>query len=312
MFYNRLLLIILICASSVIYLSAQQTGISLEAEIKNYENIISQQNITAAQRHNAFVNLARLRQLSGDIEGAARNWLEAAAAIPGQVDDDALLACAYCLAAMGEWDRAAAALDPLINKYPRAKFLSVCINAVKTKDLRELGSLADNPVYSEMKSEILFVLWKLAGRESGSSSERWRQRLISEFPQSPEGQMAVNREQLAAIKINPTPFWLFINGLDSLPLLANEPAARPSAVSAQAPAAQTAAPAARLQTGIFSRQANAQAQAAGLRQAGFSPAIETRIVNNSEMWAVTVPAGNDQARTMNELRAAGFDSFLVR
>ncbi|MCL2265232.1 MAG: SPOR domain-containing protein [Treponema sp.] len=332
MIYNRLLLIFLICAFSAAFVFAQhannaaQTGVSLEAEIRNYEAAAAKQGITAAERHNALVNLARLCQLSGDIEGAARNWLEAAAAIPDKVDDDALLACAYCLAAMGEWDRAAAALDPLVFKNTRARFLSTSISAIKTKDLSVLGSLADNPAYSDMKAEILFVLWKLAGREGGGSSERWRQRLINEFPQTPEGRLAANSEQRVAV--SPTPFWLFINGLDSLPLIPSESSGRTSqaasttasatqsavtqSTAAQSSVSQSTASTPRLQTGIFSRQANAQTHAANLRQAGFSPAIETRFVNNSEMWAVTVPAGSDQKRTANELRAAGFESFLVR
>ncbi|MDR0302447.1 MAG: hypothetical protein LBI04_09085, partial [Treponema sp.] len=78
-----------------------QTGVSLEAEIQNMEKTASKQGIPPAQRHETLVRLARLKQLSGDIEGAAKNWFEAAGAIPGSVDDNALLSCAYCLAAMG-------------------------------------------------------------------------------------------------------------------------------------------------------------------------------------------------------------------
>jgi len=328
-----------------------QTGLSLEAEIKNIEAAAAKTGIPAAERHSALVRLSRLRQLSGDIEGAARSWFEAAGAIPGRVDDDALLSCAYCLAAMGEWDRAVTALEPLLAKLPRARFLHTSIKAIKTGDLSELSALADNAEYSQMKQEIIFTLWKLsegvhaassAGESSpfklGGGSEMWRQRLIAEFPQTPEGRLAA---QSSAVSVRPSPFWLFAGGLDSLSLAANPApgfipqqaaqttAAQSGTVSkplpAQGAAVAQAAPVtqpvvqpstvqtnARLQTGIFSRQPNAQAHAANLQKAGFTALIEQRAVNGNQMWAVVVPAGSDQTGIANALRAAGFESFVVR
>jgi cell division septation protein DedD len=328
-----------------------QTGVSLEAEIKNIEASVSKQGVSAVEKHAALVRLARLRQISGDIEGAARNWFEAAGAVPGRVDDDALLSCAYCLSAMGEWDRAITALEPLLQKSPRARFLDTAVRTIKTGDSTTLSAMADNSAYSQFKAEILFVLWKTA---KGDVSEKWRQRLIVEFPQTPEGRLAVGQSSSSVI-VSPSPFWLFAGGFDSLPVLASEKSGETIAVqtatSAQtAMSAQAATPAqtssvtqttpafqvsasqanvsqpsapqvqtsqssvstARLQTGVFGRQANAQTQVSNLRQAGFSPSIEQRIVNGNEMWAVTVPIGTDQARAIRELREAGFDSFPVK
>ncbi|MDR0322829.1 MAG: SPOR domain-containing protein [Treponema sp.] len=286
-----------------------QTGVSLKTEIQNLEKIAGGQGTSPSERHNALVRLARLRQLSGDIEGAARNWLEAAAAVPGQVDDDALLACAYCLAAMGEWDRARTALEPLLLKSVRANFLNISINAINTGNTSTLAAIAENPVYSQMKSEIYFMLWKISG---GEAAENWRQRLVNEFPQSPEGRLA-SGENSRVVKASPTPFWLFMGGLDSLSVLESEPLSLSSAVqpaaNQSANAVQTVSSQSRLQTGLFSRQENAQAQAASLRQAGFSSSIERRIVNNNEMWAVVVSAGQDTNRTIAALRNAGFESF---
>ena len=371
----RVVIIILVCAFSLAQLPAQSAaqlpaqsaaqsnlGSSLEAEIQNIEKSINRQGITPVEKHDALVNLARLRQLSGDIEGAAKNWLEAAAAIPGQVDDEALLSCAFCLAAMGEWDRTATALEPIVSKLPRARFLDLSIKAIRTGDTSQLAAIVDHPNYYKVKTEILFVLWKVS---RGSSSERWRQRLVTEYPQTPEGQLASGLSA-SSISMKPSPFWLFAGGLDSLPLVESKPAGNPAqsapqsaaqnapqlpkqpttqpTTSAQtqstaptvtiaqaipedqvAPAPKSTAGASRpqasqqsssssgkLQTGVFSRQENAQAQTDKLKGAGFSPTIERRVVNNSEMWAVTVPAGNNQTQTVNALRAAGFDSFPVK
>ena len=275
-----------------------QTGVPLSSEIQNIEREIARQGISASERHAALVRLANLRRLSGDIEGAARNWLEAAAAIPGRVDDDALLSCAYCLAAMGEWDRASSALQPLLSKMPRARFLDVSIRAIETGDHGELGSLVDNPEYAGLKTEIIFVLWKIS---RGDSKERWRMRLVNEFPQTIEGRLARDAPLQASsasssITVMPSPFWLFAGGLDSLSLIEQSAGAF----------------AAKLQTGIFSRLENAQAQETSLRQAGFPPSIESRTVNGTQFWAVTVPSGADENRTITRLLEAGFESFPVR
>jgi len=188
----------------------------------------------------------------------------------------------------------------------------VTINAIRTGNISALAALAANPDFSTLKHEILFLLWKISQRAEGGG-ERWRQQLVSEFPQSPEGRLASGQAV-----VNPSPFWFFINGLDSLPLLASEtpnreqgtspaPVVQPPASGNQSPPV-VQPPGVRLQTGIFSREGNALAQAAALRQAGFSPTIEQR----GEMWAVTVPVGADVNRTAADLRAAGFETFIVR
>jgi hypothetical protein len=389
-----------------------QNAVSLDAEIQNVEKIAAGKGISAAERHDAFVRLARLRQLSGDIEGAAKNWLEAAAAIPGNVDDDALLMCACCLAAMGEWDRASAALAPLLAKSARARFFDASIKAVKTGDVSMLGAIESDPQYLQMRSQIFFMLWKTS---SAGAAEIWRQRLAAEFPQSPEGRLA-SETASPAIIVRPSPFWLLMGGLDpqpaakgegssanSLPVVKSETAAAekaaspaanapqpasaspaPAAVASQSanapqpaianpvpvavvsqaasapqpasaspapvaavsqsanapqpasanpvsaagasqsanapqrPPAQAAAvqstetqtpPAAvRLQTGLYSIHANAQAQMENLKKAGFPPTLEQR----GDKWAVTVPAAADMNRAIKELKDAGFDSFPIK
>jgi len=318
--YRRVFIavIFLVCPFFVLNSQTNVTSVSLENEIKTLEKTASAQGVSSAQRHDALVKLARLRQLSGDIEGAAKNWLEAAAAVPGQVDDDALLACAYCLAAMGEWDRARVALEPLFLKSSRARFLYTSINAISTGDVAALGEIAGNPEYTNYKNEIYFLLWRTLRDIKGdvSSAEIWRQRLITEFPQTPEGRLAAGAA--ANVSIKPSPFWLLISG--GALTLEEKTAAVVTQSPAVVTASQTAVPVlqeaavsqTRLQTGLFSKQANAQTQAASLRQAGFSPSIEQRIVNSGEMWAVTVPAGTNTNSTIRELREAGFESFPIK
>jgi len=300
-----------------------QTGVSLETEIQNLEKAAVKQGVSPSDRHDSLVRLARLRQLSGDIEGAAKNWLEAVTAIPGQIDDDALLACAYCLAAMGELDRARTALEPLLAKSARARFLNTGIYTISTGNTSALAAIADNPEYSSLKNEIFFLLWRTLRANGGDilAAEKWKQRLVAEFPQSPEGRLAAGG---ASTVIKTNPFWLFIGGLDSLPILASETTGRPVTTAPSPQITATAQPAVsspqgtgvsptvRLQTGLFSRQNNAQTQAASLRQAGFSSLVEQRIVNNSEMWAVIVSSETEANAAIRALRDAGFEAFPIR
>ena len=300
--YVLLFLLMIAAVSAAISAVFAQAGISLDAEIRGIEENIKKQGILAAERHESLVSLARLRQLSGDIEGAAKNWLEAAAAIPGTVDDSALLSCAYCLAAMGEWDRAAAALEPLLAKSAQARFLDASIKVLKSGNASALYAIADNPEFSLMKSQIIFMLWKTS---RGDDAVKWRSQLLAEFPQSPEGRLAASAAS-SAITVKPSPFWLFMGGLDSLPLIESKtvtlsPAPAPASAASQMESVK-------LQTGVFSRQPNADAQMENLKKAGFSPLLEQR----GEMWAVIVPAGADTNAVIRELKAAGFDSFPVR
>jgi len=189
--------------------------------------------------------------------------------------------------------------------------LSVAITAVNTGNTSALAALANIGEYAQLKSEIYFMLWKISG---GENAENWRRRLAAEFPQTPEGRLAADSASVVVMK--PSPFWLFIGGPDYetvsvRPVERQVTAAQSAASSAPVQTAQSAlqsAAQARLQTGLFSREANADAQMASLRRAGFSPSLEQR----GEMWAVTVPAGADQARSIRELKDAGFDSFPIR
>jgi tetratricopeptide (TPR) repeat protein len=298
---DKLSFLIFLAVTSVGAVSAQN-GVSMSSEMQSVEKIIASRDSAPAERHDAFARLARLRQLAGDVEGAARNWLEAATALPDKIDDDALLACAYCLTAMGEWDRAQAALAPLLSKEPRAMFLELVINARKTGDISALAAIADKHEYSPLKSEIYFMLWKLS-----DGAETWKRRLIAECPESPEARLAADESQSKVI-VKASPFWLFMNSFstDETPVFF-------PVIEVQPPSPQSLEPAAvHLQTGLFRQRANAQAQAEKLRKAGFSPSLEQRSANGNEAWAVTVPAGRDVSRSIRDLRDAGFDgSFPV-
>ena len=314
----------------------------LGTEIQVLEQRLSFTVASPAERHDALVRLAQLRQLSGNIADAAVNWLDAAAADPN--DDSALAAGAYCLAAIGEWEKAAITLRPLLVSgrwgpaMLQAQFLDACLKAWSANDASPLAALAEAPEFAAMRPIIYYTLWQTFTRNPGVSrtdaagtavAESWKSRLLAEFPQSPEAR-AVNPEKQRdspAISTVQSPLWLLFPGTAGSSPVGT---ARPVTPSPVVPAASTptvsapANPAAPvvstpsatastvvLQTGLFSKEANARAQSEALRKAGFTASISRKLVNGAEYWAVTVPEGQDQRKTAADLKKAGFDSFPI-
>lgn len=292
--------------------SGPAAGIPVGTELQNIEKTLTRSGISAAGRQDALIRLARLRQLSGDIEGAAKSWLEAAAVEQGENGDNALAAGASCLAAMGEWEKAAAALRPLLASSRRgpalleARYLDASLKAWASGDTSSLSALADDSEYAELRPRIYYTLWK-------TGAEEWKARLLAEFPRTPESRIAAESDGASAVTAKPSPLWLLLPGRESFSFSAAPAAASSAAVSpVPSPAAASPAPdsgAKALQTGLFSNEANARAQSERLKSAGFSPALARRTVNGSEYWTVTVPAGQNTMKTIQELKNAGFESF---
>jgi tetratricopeptide (TPR) repeat protein len=260
-------------------------GKSLSAEMQNLEKIIADTAVPAVQRYNALSSLASLCQLSGNNEAAAKHWLSAAAVIP---NEDALLSAAVCFAATGNWERARAVLEPVLHISKRARFLELGINAQTTGGAEKLLSIAQNKDYADIMSEIYFMLWKV------SKDAAWKQRLLAEFPKSPE----------AAGIDKPGLFWLFPQARDTF-------SAMEMALVKTAKPIQPAQPV-QLQTGVFGKEENAQAHIASLRKSGYAPIVEARVINGTQMWLVFVPAGADVNMSIKELRDKGYDNFPVK
>ena len=286
----------------------------LGPEIQKLEQKLSQNGVPSAERHDAQLRLARLLQLSGDIAGAAGRWLDAAASDPN--DENALVAGAYCLAAIGEWERSLLTIRPLLaagrqgQAALHARYLDACLRARVPGDASALAALARDPNCIALHPLIYYSLWWIIAENpsvsTAGSAESWKSRLLAEFPQSPEAR-AANSSSVSAVH---SPLWLLLPGAAG-----SSPPPRPSTPApSPPPAAQTgsSAPATVLQTGLFSREANARAQVEALSRAGFSASVTRKLVNNAEHWVVTVPAGQNSNRTIQELKRAGFDSFPVR
>jgi len=300
----------------------------LGAEIQRFEQMLAS-SISAAERHYALARLARLRQLTGNIALAASHWLEAAAIDPA--DEFALVSGAYALAAIGEWERALAAIQPLLAPGRggpaalQARYLNATLMAWVGSDISALAALAADPEAAVLRPAIYYTLWWTEARDPvsfGGNAEVWRRRLIEGYPRSPEARIAAaedsrGADSMPAISAIHSPLWLLLPGMpvgehvgipegSALAELAGSPAPLQGG-----PPHEAHFPAYGQQTGLFRSEANARRHAEALREAGFPAALLRRQIDGADHWAVVVPT-QDSARTAHELRIAGHDSFRVR
>jgi len=321
--------------------NSRQTGADpwqFGTEILNLEQKLVNPGSSTPDRYNALVRLARLRQLSGNLSAAAANWLNAAAINPN--DDSALVAGAYCLTAIGEWERAYQVIQPLIASTRRepavlqAFYLDAYLKTWSFANASPLAALTVDPGFVSLRPMVFYSLWQILTRNpnvSGAgSADFWKTRLVDEYPGSPEALIASGGASVSAVQ---SPLWMLFPGapVSSPASQASRPPAPAQAVPSPAPVepakpsgntpvtAPTVAPppvnapnTPVLQTGVFSSEANARAQAESLRNAGFIATVFRKLVNGAERWAVTVPAGQNPNKTTQDLKKAGFDSFPVK
>jgi hypothetical protein len=319
------LFFLLLFLKPALLLSAQSgEASSLAAEIGKGENLPSKPE----EKYQALLRLARLLQLSWNLERAAAVWLEAASAAPGGRDGRALLEGSRILIALGEYERAGEGIQAALaggQEKLGAEYLAALFEAFRSGDDSALARMAAEADFAPWRGEIYYTLWKISG------GDQWKTRLIEEFPRSPEALIAQGSGSVSAAA---TPHWLLFPGRASVsvsaatpPAPASVPAAVPSAPSASAvtppppaagpaPAAQAAAASAGtggvfLQAGLYGREENALSMAEGLKKAGFDARLRRRTVNGTGYWAVAVPPGPDMNGTIRALKEAGFDSFPV-
>ena len=295
----------------------QPPAVSLSSEISRLETLAqgTQAAVPAQARHNAFMELARLHRLSGNHLAALRAYEGARALVPD--DGQTLLEYSRFLISIGEYQRAAVAINALLSRERerelaiQGRYLGAQLNAFHSGDTRLLTALASDPEFAQHHSALFYTLWRLTGLD------RYRTHLAAAFPQSAEAGIAAGRISFAA-----TPLWVLFPGRDSIVLA---PASPPMPASAGAVAvppvsppptpapAASATPAAAsgrfLQAGLFTQEANARAFADQISRAGFQPQITLRQVSGRNHWAVGVNGGSDTNAMIRRLRDAGFEAF---
>ncbi|MDR1095590.1 MAG: hypothetical protein LBL31_04320 [Spirochaetaceae bacterium] len=204
---GRLLAVLLLVALS---LSAQES-FSFQTETARLREAIASARSSPRQKHDLLVELAGILQLSGDNEAAAAAWKDAAAAVPGERDERAILEMVACLMAVGEWDEASNAVRLVLltsRDAPvmlRAKYLGAQIEAFTKGDTVALEFYLEDPDYAPLKPAIYYTLYIT------TRNETYKSRLIAEFPASPETRLLTD---------DATPFpgamWLLYPGRENI------------------------------------------------------------------------------------------------
>jgi hypothetical protein len=276
----------------------------LEDELRNLDQVIAGSG--SAGRSEALVRTAYLKELSGDIEGAAGTWEMAAQAAR---DHGAMLRGAACFIALGEWERAEAAIRRVLaggtdqETRSNARFLEAQLEGLRSGGANTSGlvSLLTDGAFGAYKPRIYFTLWKLTGRES------WLRALREEFPRSPEAAAAGGNAGNFPASAAPTAMWLLFPGRQG----AGEADRSSGSSAAPPPTAAPAVPGTLLQAGLFMRDENARVLVERLEQAGFRASIRAQVRSGTTYTVVYVTPGADINRSIRELKAAGFDSFPV-
>ncbi|MDR0637263.1 MAG: SPOR domain-containing protein [Treponema sp.] len=295
---------------------AQNQGAFLAEEVKTAEKIIQTPQVSGADKHAAFLRLAKLLRLSGNIEKAAAAWTDAAFAEPGKRDDDALLEAAYCFIAIGEMEKAEASIKTVLltgtNSAAlfRARYLTAQLQAFRASETALLVNLAHDANYERYKPAIYYTIWTV------SHDERYKAQLLLEYPGSPEA--LIVKGDPSAVATDSAMWLLFpareLVSVGSAAPTASETTPRPTLSPSAQPGPTSAQPALSpsstvLQTGLFSVELNARAQIVQLNAAGFQALLQERTVNGRQYWAVLVVPGADAEQTMRQLKQKGFDSF---
>jgi hypothetical protein len=298
-------------------------------------------SLSQAERYPFLVKSGDLSLLLGLFEDASSRYAEASALAPGGKDPALLLRSARCALAAGDPERASSSAadiligsaDPLLSAQARLVSAWSFLAESRAADARAVASAvaaSSGAAAAEgARREARFILWLCAeGGEKASLAAA----LSSAFPGSPEALIASG-----SASAPPLPHW-YLGALGSS--LAKKPSLAPGApspaagASASASASPTgpAAPATltspaalapqksagkRLQIGYFSVEDNAQSLKDELSSKGFSPTIEERLRAAKageapvKRWVVTVDAGADMPKTMQRLKDAGYEAYVI-
>ena len=306
-----------------------QSGLAIE--IGNIERNLRLSVLSAAERREAYIRLASLHMLSGNVDVSALAWREAGLSDPANRDDRCFLESALCFLTLGEFDAAADDLRGILAggrdaaAVRDARYIAALIEVFRSGSPGALYTLLGKPEFHDYRTAIYYTFWRLFGDGA------YKTQILTEFPNSPETAILQGETAMAAnsntvggkVSALNRPLWFFYPGRSSVTIGAAVPVPQTGGPPALGPAVPpvrsgetmsaasvTTGPRA-LQTGIFNREENARAMAARLASRGFTADVGPKQENGVTYWTVSIPAGENATQTMLALKDAGFESFPV-
>jgi hypothetical protein len=259
---------------------------SFETEVQRLERIAGVSSSPAKERGAAYIQMAKIFQLAGNIERACAAWTNAAFVDKNQRDDKALLEAALCHIAMGQFDKANANIRMVLvlGKTSaltiKARYLAAAIEAFHRLDTAPLIALLSDSAYAVYRSSIYYIIWRISGNNT------YRAKLLAEYPKSPDALAVKEDGQVSAF---PSALWLFLDK--------------------KTPILSSTAERGMLQAGFFSKEENAQSLVKELKRAGFDAELNKKTANGKIGWLVLVPTGENSNKTISQLKANGFEAF---
>ncbi|MDR2792713.1 MAG: SPOR domain-containing protein [Treponema sp.] len=261
---------------------------NMEMRVLQFEKTAASSS-SISERKEAYVQMAKLLYLAGDLERAAAAWQNAAMTDKNNRDDAALIEAAVCFIAIGEFDKANANTRMVLISEkasafaPKARYLAAVAEAFRRFDIAPLIALLPDSAYGQYKPSIYYIAWKI------SNANDYKTKLFSEYPNSPETLAIKDGKAVSAF---PSIFWQFL----------------PSGTGDASRPPQTNT----LQVGVFSKEENARTLVKKLLAAGFDSESGKKTINDQTYWIVLAAGGENINMTLNRLKAAGFDAFPVK
>jgi tetratricopeptide (TPR) repeat protein len=299
-----------LCAAMNGALAALDSGAALKAKplpiADEFRAAVSELDAPAAspaERHEAYTRLARILQLSGNVEEAATAWENAAYSIPERRDDTALVESASCHVLMGEWDKAAEIVKLLLltarddkNISGKAVYLNGQIEMFKNGNSSALEAIAGNPEYIAFRPAVYYTLFQVSGKNV------YKTKLVNEFPASPEAYSVISGGP-KLVSMLPAPHWVLFPGRENV---------NAGQLKSGGTAGKTAvAGLPSLQAGLYKDKKNASMQVERLKEAGFDASVTQRTASGSVYWIVSVriPPGSAMKNAISRLKERGFEAF---
>jgi hypothetical protein len=253
---------------------------------------------------------------------AASRYEEAASGKDGPL----LLRAARCYLAAGEPEKASAittglilgTTDPALSADARLVGAWSLVLQGRPADALAIAAaiLGQGEAGPGRRREARFILWLCS---AGPQKAEAASALAADFPGSPEASISSG-----TVFPPPLPHW-YLAGLSGDPKAPGEklstsaivPGSAVTPDPGSAPKVASAQRAKRLQVGYFSLAENAQALKDELLAKRFAASIEavTRAAGpgkpEAKRWIVVVEGGKDLAKTMQDLKDSGFESYIV-
>lgn len=295
-----LLALLLILIAPLEFAQSQTGGTiqNLSQEIEKYQKQVQDKNRTGDSKKAAWLSLAELQLLSGDVNAAAGSFTEAAFSVQANRDDQALLRAALCYLYAGDVEHALTHTKTLLLTSRDSQVIEAAQRTGLLIDLfrgdssavQNLEQQLQDPSRSGDISSLLYIMYTLTGKEI------YRDRITKDYSASLAAAMLEGK----LITFKYSPLWLFgsIEQKDQ-----ENPV--PVTIGDEKGASKEVL----LQVGLFSQQSNAQQMLERLQKKGFTGTLGQRMVNNTQYWIVTIPGGEKYNDIIMLLKDAGFEAF---